>query len=327
MLNNFFIEKRLHLEVKISNDTNETLTLYYYLIKSNLMNRWIDLIDRNNETKNKIVYNYKKKFNQIEIDSMIKEFKKTIFIINSMYDRDLEMVKDFDHIKNDKNLLNNLHEEFEIYGERFEELSQKKYINEKLNDSFLLLNNLIHTFEVILRDNENFSCLINFKPFDLFSPLHDEDFFLFSTQMLWGSIYLGYNMLGKNWFNTMLDNDVEVFKRKKIVSQSKFAAECYLNFVNNDNMPSYYNNYNFYNWWNKNSIGDYYEANMTIKDLAFGYIPLGFIYSFKINNEENILITNSTDKDKWNNEVWNKFSKVTELKIIKNNFLKSNFFS
>lgn len=316
MLVNFNIKKSAFLEIKIKNKINQKLTLFFNLLNSKLTDRWIELVDQNNNKKNEIVFSYKRIFNENEIINMLSDFKKSISYINENYDRKLIENFDINDLKNNYHILNDLHEEFELYGERIVELKEKKIFSENLEDNFLLLNNLIHNFESIIRsNNESCSCLIDFKPYNLFCDLKDEDYFLFTPEITWGTLYLGYNTLGKNWFNALLDNDIDILKRKKIVSQEKFAAECYLNFMNNK-IPSYYNNYNFYNWWIKNSISDFYNPNMTIKDFAFGYIPLGFLSSYEIENKR-FFLSDNFDKEKWNMEVWSNFEEICEFKITK----------
>ncbi len=48
---------------------------------------------------------------------------------------------------------------------------------------------------------------------------------------------------------------------------------------------------------------------------------MGYLYSYKIDNDL-FLITKEINKKEWNDFIWQKFNKVIDFRIIKNNIIK-----
>lgn len=338
-----FIPK-LTVQVSARNEkTNDVLTLYYGVVNNDLGYRWINLIDRNNELNHKLKFNYRRSFNNDEISEQFNQFKNNVDFINANYDRELPVLSTFEHLKMNQNLLNDLHEEFEIYGDRLAELLDIDYFskvdqypdksskvwpgtshNLKVHESFLKLNEQIHNFESIYRTTEVgqpaiCTCLIDFIPAGLHEPLKPEDYFLFSSEKAWGWGFLGYNTLGKNWYTTCWDSDIECVVRDQIRPQQRFAAEFYMNF----SQPGHYqSSLQFYKWWTENNFSSIKDPNLQLKDYAFGYIPIAKFFGYCINRGEYVsanTIDSQTMESKleWNQNVWSSFHTIDSFKVVR----------
>ena len=329
-------------------DTGDTVEFLYHILDTNVSERWIALIDKNTILGNKLKYNYRKILNDKEIEKDFQIFKTNVDLINAGYDRQLTILTTVEDLYiNRHKVLNDLHEEYEIYGDRLSEIINCDYFSKPMSfpnlykepwpgmiqdkivhDAFLLLNEQIHNFESIFRAKSNpentlCSCLIdflpkgyptNFKPEEfLHEPLKPEDYFLFSPETHWGWMYLGYNTLGKHWISTMMDDDVEVVKRGQIRPQARFAAECYMHFKKT---RSFATQWKLYKWWTKNNFSEILDPCMKLDELALGYIPIGKIYSYKINNEQEVKVPDNVNTIEWNKDVWSRFDNITDIKIF-----------
>lgn len=329
------------LEIQAGNSSNNILKLRYNLLDTDICNRWIYLINENNNRNNSIRYNYRKILNDEEIEERFKKFQANLSYINRNYDRKLKDIVSLEYLKNNQDILNDLHEEYEIYGDRLENLvkigyfsnpknfpkyyhpiwpGSKNYNDKELHEAFLWLNEQIHNFEAIYRnytrrDQTLCTCLWDFMPAGLHEDLKPEDYFLFSPTHMWGWAYLGYNTLGKHWASSCNDNDIEVVKRKQVRPQTRFAAETYMNFSLSESEHGM--QVNLYNWWLKNNFSDIIDPNeMKIKDLALGFIPIGKLIGYQIDNENYNSVNSQTDKHQWNKFVWSRFDKIIKVEII-----------
>lgn len=328
------------LVVEAGNSNNEILSLFYNILDTDISNRWIGLVEKNNEQGNDLRYNYRKILSDDDILDRFKLFRDNIVYINSAYDRELADIISLEYLKANQNILNDLHEEFEIYGDRLNHLVEIGYFsnptnfpkyyhpiwpgsqhhNDKvLHEAFLLLNEQIHNFEAIFRnwnrrDQTLCTCLWDFIPAGLHEDLRPEDYFLFSPNHMWGWAYLGYNTLGKHWASSCNDNDIEVVRRKQVRPQSRFAAETYMNFSLKE--PEHGMQVNLYNWWLKNKFSDIIDPNeMKLKDLALGFIPIGKLAGYSINKEDYKTIDIKTDRQQWNKYVWSRFDRIIRVEI------------
>jgi len=330
------------LVIQAGNTTNDVLELRYNLLDTDVCDRWIGLINENNNRNNSLRYNYRKILSDSEIDQRFQNFKDNINFINRNYDRKLKDIVSLEYLKNNQDILNDLHEEYEIYGDRLEELVNIGYFNnpknfpkyyhpvwpgsknsndKEVHEAFLLLNEQIHNFEAIYRnytrrDQTLCTCLWDFMPAGLHEDLKPEDYFLFTPNHLWGWAYLGYNTLGKHWASSCNDNDVEVVRRKQVRPQTRFAAETYMNFSLRE--PEHGMQVNLYNWWLKNDFSKIMNpAEMKLSDIALGFIPIGKIIGYRINHEDFQMINQDTNKGLWNKHIWSRFNTIESV-IIKN---------
>lgn len=336
------IKQDKFVEVVVENEAKETMTLIYALYDLDIVDRWTALIDKNNALNNKLRYNYRKILSDDDINDRFVMFKANIDYINGKYDRVLTNIISIDHLLDNQTILNDLHEEYEIYGDRLARLIKIGYFNnpkahpdfyaEKwpgdrrendkvLHEAFLLLNEQIHNFEALFKNWDNrtktlCTCLTDFIPAGLHEDLKPEDYFLFTSDHEWGTMCLGYNTLGKHWSSVYRDNDIDVVKRQAVRPQHRFAAEFYMIFgvrqsVTNSRMQ-------LYKWWIDNNISEYCDPSMKLEDFALGFIPVARLHSYEIDGNS-VKITqelNREDKLAWNKDVWSRYNSVIKIRIV-----------
>jgi hypothetical protein len=329
------------LIVTAGNNNGSRLHIKFKILDTDISDRWLDMIKQNQQASNTIQANYRKILNPDERNENFAEFRDNILKINSMYDIVLDDVISLEHLHANQNVLNDLHEEFEIYGDRLQYLLDTRYFNDPdaspelataiwpgrrqnfdLHDRFLRLNEQIHNFEAVFRNWETpdqglCTCLVDYLPAGIHQDLKPEDFFLFGSDLQWGWMYLGYNTLGKHWSSVLNENDIEVVKRHAVRPQARFAAEFYMHF----GRPSltYVNRVKFYNWWMKNNLSEVHDPDMKLSELALGYIPMARISDYKIGDGESITIPvtySHKDAKEWNVNVWSKFNKIINIQIL-----------
>jgi len=331
-----------------STKSRKFLKLRYSILDTDIADRWINLINKNNELNNTLRYNYRKILSDSEIEEQLVEFKANVEFINNNYDRHLTDIESVEQLRTNAHILNDLHEEYEVYGDRLEKFIQAGYFNnpkaspeynakwpgdthdKKVHEAFLRLNEQIHNFEAIFRtwDRRTRSictCLADFVPNKdpkdvlpedyLHEPLKPEDYLLFDPEHKWGWLYLGYNTLGKHWSSACNDNDLEVVRRKQIRPQARFAAEMYMSF--RDDTP-YYSRVALYKWWMDNKFSEIIDPRMKLEDLAFGFIPVGNLLSYSFDNTVYTFATAITDTKDWNLNVWSKFNHITDIRVVNN---------
>jgi hypothetical protein len=298
------------------------LKLYYELFDNDLTHRWIELVKAcNNNDDYKIRSNFLKIFSQKEIEIEFENMCDDIALINSVSDRQLPIIESLEYLLLNKHLLNDLHEEFEIYGD-----NKNPLINKQMRS----LNDRIHNFETILKqkNDANKTCFSvvsydeNSKDiFKLEKTLKYEDYFLLAPDFKWGYIYLGYNTLGKSWNTIANDNDIEVVLRNQVRPQKKFSSEMYINFF--ENIPHFRKQF-FYNWWTKNDFSKLYENKFTIEDFAFGSAPLARIIYYTTDNNETLyeadpwsVINTPEAKFEWNKNIWSKQNSIIKTQFVK----------
>jgi len=328
------------LIVTASNKDEKLLHIKFKILDTDISNRWLDMIAQNQEANHTIQANYRRILSPEDRKENFDNFRENILKINSMYDVVLDDIISLEHLHANQDVLNDLHEEFEIYGDRLQELLDAKYFNnpdEKpelanaiwpgkrqnfdLHERFLRLNEQIHNFEAIFRNWETpdqglCTCLVDYLPAGIHQDLKPEDFFLFGSDLQWGWLYLGYNTLGKHWSSVLNENDIDVVKRNAVRPQARFAAEFYMHF----GRPSltYVNRVKFYNWWMNNNLSEIHNPDMKLSELALGYIPMARISDYKIGDSESITVPatySHKDAKEWNASVWSKFNKIVNIQI------------
>jgi len=319
-------------------NTSDNLILLYEVFNTGFAPRWLSLLNAElasgesnwTQTYNKVVVGD-------EIISQLEEFKDNINFINANYDIQLPVLTSIDDLMAHPEVLNDLHEEFEIYGDRKEYCINTDYwanenkpntvwpgyeFNQELDSAFLKLNIQIHTFENIVRAKQDqvdapCSCQVEFLP-----PTHEsfkpEDYLLFTPEMEWGYIYLGYSTLGKHWHSLAYDNDIDVVKRDEVRPQKEFSAEFYMNFRAKSGLHN--SRIYFYNWWVDNNLNKIKNPDMKLSDFAFGYVPLAKLVGYKINEDGTVIDLDRESIDtmrKWNKDVWSKFDTIAKIQIKK----------
>jgi len=352
----FFRQDYIAKLVMVNSKTDDKLTLWANLIDIDITKKWVDVVNENNSRGYPLKANYRRYKNVEEQEAEFEEFKDNIQYINDNYDKKLPQLTTIEDLMESEYILNDLHEEFEIYGDRLAEVIESGYWNDPTNneyygktypggefagpwpgishnlvlhESFLLLNEQIHNTETIIRRRLNpevetsCTCLTDFLPNEkdgyIHVPLEPEDYMLFNPTIDWGWLYLGYNTLGKNWMSTSLDNDIAAVERDEIRPQQRFAAELFINLV-----PAYPNTtqVRLHKWWVENDFKKLKDPYMKLNEYCLGYIPLGQLCLYKENDGEMIPMTDlwfgsKQDKIDWNKEVWSKYDTVQSLYIEK----------
>ena len=291
---------------------------------SRLGNIWADLVIKNQKfLSGKKIHSAFSNYTLKDLNYILNTLNEVSKKINQEYDRPLPIFSDSTLL--DTTVLNCLHEEFEFYGTRIDELSIRLDFSQKLHNNFLLLNELIHIIEDLVRsaDGESrpvptMSVLIDFHPQSEFCEIKDIDKLYLRTDFHWGGIYLGYNTLGKDWLKVAHDNDIEVIERDMIKPQSRFSAESWINFGSDDWLN--HNIIKFEKWYNM--LSPDLQSKVPIDNLntlslgrfIIGHIVFDEYYFLKYhNNYSDWSSPNHPIKKKWNEEVFSTFRKIKKI--------------
>ena len=71
----FRTDKKLKIDI-VNSKTKDVLSLYYNILNTDISDRWINLINQNNEKQNSLRFNYRKIFTEEEIEDRFKKFKQ-----------------------------------------------------------------------------------------------------------------------------------------------------------------------------------------------------------------------------------------------------------
>jgi hypothetical protein len=300
---------------EILDSNNKVHRLLFNLYESSLAKRWRVLVERNMLEGGSLHSSFIN-LTFDKISEVITELNKIVLTINNLYDRTLPQFINLEVL--DQQILNDLHEEYEIYGNRVDEFEPGI-----LHDSFLRLNELIHTCEEMLITKDKpfipMSVLADFFPVGIHEPLQDIDKLYLTTEFNWGKLYLGYNTLGKDWLEVQRHNDVDVILRNQVRPQERFAAEFWLNFTQDDTCK--WNVSQFEKWYN--TLTDDVKEKVplhNLNELSLGRYEIGTLsitdYFLKYHN--NIHDWRSPEnpiKAKWNKEVFSTFKSIKRIQF------------
>ena len=126
------------LKVVFTTKDGGTLPVSYNLYDQNpVVDRWISMtkqsLSNQMEIKARITNN-----EMNNIGYLMEQINGVLVFINENYDKVLPTFTDFSQL--DSVILNYLHEEFEVYGDRNVELQTKEKWSYELNEKFLSLN-------------------------------------------------------------------------------------------------------------------------------------------------------------------------------------------
>jgi hypothetical protein len=294
------------------------------VLDTRLGNIWAGLITKNQKflSGKKLHYTFSN-YTLTDLNRILEKLNTISKKINQEYDRTLPIFSNSTVL--DTKVLNNLHEEFEFYGTRIDELSLRLDFSQKLHDNFLQLNELIHIVEDLVRSTDSesrpiptMSALIDYYPQSEFCEIYEIDKLHLRTDFRWGNLYLGYNTLGKDWLKVSHDNDIEVIERDMVTSQIRFSAETWINFGSDD--WSSHNVIKFEKWYR--SLPAELQSKVPVNNLnslSLGRFQIGRIvideyYFLKYhNNLSDWLSPNHPIKKKWNEEVFSTFRKIKKI--------------
>lgn len=310
--------KDTFLEVKIKDKFDQYHFITYKIQKSHLASRWVGLTKLNLKNPR---YSVTSSFNNktvLDVPEITQQINNIVLRINQMYDKELPTYEVIDNSK-----LNYLHEEFEIFGERYDELRLSNKFSYELEDNFFALNEHIHMCEDAMITEPGtwggFGILYDIQPLGIHLPIMEMDKLLLETGFSWGRLYLGYNTLGKDWLSVAKDNDVEVIERDMVKPQKRFAAESWLNF--NIDQEEHYKVSSFINWCSTLPLDIRKKVPFNnLNQLTLGRFPIGDV----IINDTFLNIDPNPDhwktyrhdcKLQWNHKVLTTFRSVEDIRI------------
>jgi hypothetical protein len=309
------------LQLHFLDNLDKKHIINFFIYNSNLAKRWIELTKKNQAIPEKSISAKFSNVSPTQIASVRKRLIDCITRINEVYDEQLPLYSDVETLRTSE--LNYLHEQFELYGDRYEKLmAEKTYWTQELHENFLQLNELIHLHEdVNLSASQKFpsmSLLYDYYLQGLHEPILESDKIWLSNQFDWGQVYLGYNTLGKDWMKVMADNDLAVIEREQVRPQRRFAAETWINF------GPYSGDYAltiFERWLN--DLPESIRSKVPVDNLntmTLGRFKIGQViiddYFLKYNSDRaQWKIFNSQAKLDWNINVFSTFVKLIDVRF------------
>jgi hypothetical protein len=309
------------LNITIKNNDDSLIYLAYQLYDNPVADRWATMTQQSIDNNYEIYSRFTNK-NMDNIDYLIYEINKVIETINNTYDKILPVFTNLKQL--DISILNYLHEEFEVYGDRIIELQTKNCWSEVMHTAFLRLNEWIHIIESAIHNVTekfpNYTALYDFLPAGIHEPMSEEDKLFLETQYKWGGLYCGYNTLGKDYYAVCMDNDVEVIDREMVRPQRRFAAETWLNF--GQDSLNFDIRHSFYRWFK--NLTEEQKAKIPINDLnelTLGRLVLGYLIITENflnfhNNYKDWMTPNHECKIRWNKEVFSKAKEIIKIEIV-----------
>jgi hypothetical protein len=321
---------KFHFEL----EDGSPLVLSYKLQDNSLTPKWIDIVNRRkleNVSKDSLELKIQNKI-QDDLPNLLEKLNNIIFEINKYYDKQLPLFVSTDEL--DHQILNYLHEEFELYGERHAAMSNHYMdprpdmdpnvwpgigFKKEFHQLWLDLNQWIHITESAIEEIDwpNFSCLVQYLPFEeKGAKIEEVDKLFLNHSPNWGQLYLGYNTLGKDYMHAYGDNDQRVIINNQVKIQEYLSSEVWLNFSQNINNAGKKFELNFYNWWktlgipfidiNKLSLGRYYLGEIIIDNTFLNIHPV----------HEDWLVPDSDLRRDWNLKVFRKIVAATGIEIV-----------
>jgi len=315
-------------------ENGETLKLCYNLAPTSLLDRWVAIVNRRRATNDTLELKISNKTAK-DLEYLMIIINNIIRTINDYYDKQLPVFNSVSEISMET--LNHLHEEFELYGERHQlafPIKDNKtrdphvwpglYFRKEFHHAWLKLNEYIHIIETALAPSNfpNFSCLIQYEPFEKGDTVNPVDKLFLDSDFSWGQLYLGYNTLGKDWKDAAADNDVRLIGNNQIKVQETFCSEVWLNF--SDRFGSFHKitEMRFWKWYK--DLSSELQSKIPVdnlSDLALGRYYLGSIefddtfLQFHPNRED-WLVPYSELRRRWNTEVFSQIKCATDIEII-----------
>lgn len=325
--------KKRSIRYTLQKTDGTPVELYYSLYTNPLVDKWWRItrmaMERQMPTR-EIFINTSKK----NVDRVMKKINNVLEFINKHYDKTLTIFTDMDEMDND--VLNYLHEEFEVYGDRIQELQGKDQWSYELHDHFLQLNEYIHTIETIMHSDQhkfpNYSLLYDFLPAKTFKTLTEVDKLFISDSIEWGGLYLGYNTLGKDYLSIAPENDWEVVDRDEARIQERFSTETWMNFGPSSDFGA---KESFWIWYN--TLPKELQVKVPLGDpkkMSLGRYKLGQLqyYGSLVEYESNLdkwRVVPSTLYDnihkKWNKDIFENMSKIESISLIEDGEIISHY--
>jgi len=300
------------LKYNIKDKFDKMHVLEYYIYASPLADRWFELTK--SQEQSEITYNFNNNLSN-DLDNLENILTRTCIKINKIYNKQIPVYRKHGHKE-----LNTLHEKFETWGEEYEKSGGMWTI--ELSDLMMTLNEYIHKTEDVLDDTHPdawiaMGLLVDLLPTGKHLPITEQDKFYLDCDYQWGDLYLGYNTLGKDWTEVMLNNDLEVVERGTVKPQRRFAAETWCNF--GPDMSAQTLHYQFVDWYN--SLPDNIKVKVPIdnlNELTLGRFQIGeIIINEELlqyhNNEYDWKAMHHPIKQQWNRDVFSTLRSVESI--------------
>ena len=301
--------------------SGKILPIKYWLQPNSIREKWISLVKEREELDEAYLDLKVINKNQDDLPFLRDKLNGISTKINKLYGKErLPLLEEsVEHIDQDK--LNYLHEMFEEYGE--ESMDPIRFHSEEAHNAWLSLNEWIHITEVAMvtstEDFPCYSCLCSIYPPYPGEPLEPSDKMFLDTEFPWGSLYLGYNTLGKDYAAAMYDNDVRVITNGQIKIQTHYSTEIWANFSSSsENLKSM--EVQFKNWYDsldeetqnmipihdrdQLSLGRYYLGNVVLDETFLTYNPDKNAWRYDLELQK-----------KWNNEVFSQGEELVGIEI------------
>jgi hypothetical protein len=305
------------LEVKIKDKFDQHHYLTYKIQRTQLAVRWLNLTKANLANANHKIDSVFNNRTSADVPEITDKINQIVLKINQLYDKSLPTYSIIDNAK-----LNYLHEEFEIFGERLDELHMSGKFSYELQDKFFALNEHIHMCEdaIVTEPNKwgGFGVLYDIHPIGLHLNVTEADKLLLESGFTWGRLYLGYNTLGKDWMAVSKDNDLEVINRGMVKPQKRFAAESWLNFNGDQEESNKVSS--FIDWYSKLPSDTQKKVPLhNLNQLTFGRFPIGQVVIddvfLKIDpNPDHWHLHRHNCKLQWNHEVLTTFRSIESIR-------------
>lgn len=315
-----FVEKKKAARFVFELDDGGLLNLDYLLQQNSLREKWINEI-KTYKNRGKTTYNISiSNKNRSHLKELIQKLNSIIDELNNNYESKILLtITEKEGVS--QNILNNLHEKFEEYGE-----NKFEYLGEHVHYLWMQLNEFIHITEVAMDTTEDmfpqYGAVVNANPPYPGRKLEEVDKLFLTTECFWGQLYLGYNTLGKDYMSVLYDNDVRVIINKQIKVQERYSAAVWLCFqdkTSNSNMQKA-RVQQFYQWYlsldqevqelipienlNSLSLGSYYLGHLLINKDLLKFHPVAEDWW-----------TNQNLRKEWNNKVFSKVKNAVDIQI------------
>jgi hypothetical protein len=310
------------LRVTFLDNNSNSYDLYFLLHNTSLSRRWQELLKEYQKDQTTTIHSSLINYSWESLPTVVEAMNETIAEINILYDRQLPQNLTIEILN--EHILNSLHEEYEIYGTRVQELVDNGKYTTELHDSFLLLNEQIHIIEKIIENKEiknpSMSVLFDYYPQGLHYSILERDKLFLTTKFSWGGLYLGYNTLGKDWLEVARHNDLEVIERNEVRVQERFAVESWIRFDIGGQDFSVARR--FEKWYD--GLSEELQAKVPIDDLnklGLGRYEIGkIIIAGKLlqfhDNFNDWLAPDSEVAARWNREVFTTFRRIVSVVIL-----------
>lgn len=225
-------------------------------------------------------------FGQKNLQTYLDEINLVVDGINAIYRSQLPMsgngkLHSVDAHTVSPSILNQLHHEFEAYGDRQRagEFTGGRY--PALPGLFSRLNNAIHASEAALGNidasehNAHLLAHVNFFP-DIYESLTEPEYHCFTQDFKFGELLMGYHTLGKDFHAAFHNDDIELLKRREVRPQR----------ISNTEIITYFGptitgfGDRFREWWLKNNVSKYgYDIDDPAN--AVGLLPIGRLIGWR----------------------------------------------